>query len=264
MQEEMEMDSKEAKRLQRIWDARLEAEGLGVIDVAPLPQGADYNHIKGKWRRLEAELNGVSPSNKKLLMLHSPQTARAMETPRYEGSKPPSDLHSEDPDDFGDTVWDNLINSFSASPLEARIADRRRGSICGLDHENRPVPLKIKRKHREPGKAWRKRILDHIMGNTATDEDGPRFSEWVSQQMPPYAHSDAGNGPLSIVDVEEPAYQWVASCEANWALEPEETEAETKAEEVRMSPIVDTMTYPPGRGPYQRSLIAQSNSDITG
>ncbi len=248
-------------KTQREWDEFLEADGLGVIDVAPPFQGADYNHIKGKWRRLEAELNEVD--NPKLYMEESPKTVNATETSCYEGSKPPRGWNSEDPDTFGDSVWDNLIKSFSASPQEAKVADRRRGAIIGLDHENRPVRLKIKRKHREPGKVWRRRILNHILSNTATDEDGPAFSHYRSAQ-PPYAHSFGGNGPLSIVDEDKPAYQWVASCEANWALEPDDDGAETKTEEIRMSPVVDTLGYLPGRGPYQTSLITQNNSDITG
>ena len=251
----------ELQDLQQEWDARLESEGLGVIEVDDgyFKGVGGAKKIKRKWARLDAELNGIEPGSAGV-MTNSPPTADAKGTTFANGrSKEPKFFF-----DDTDAQWEALMLKLVASAKEAEIADRERGAICGLGEKYRPQGLRIKRKHREPGKAWRKRILEHIMGNTATDEDGPRFSEWVSQQMPPYAHSDAGNGPLSIVDVEEPAYQWVASCEANWALEPEETQAETKAEEVRMSPIVDTMTYPPGRGPYQTSLIVQSNSDITG
>jgi hypothetical protein len=37
-------------------------------------------------------------------------------------------------------------------------------------------------------------------------------------------------------------------------------------EEIRMSPIVDTLGYPSGRGPYQLQLArgGRGNSDITG
>lgn len=245
---------------QKYWDDLLESEGLGVIEVDGNRQGVGgAKRIKRKWARLDAELNGIEPGSAGV-MTNSPPTADAKGTTFYNGrSKEPTCAF----DDL-DSQWEALMLKLVATAKEAEIANRERGSVCGLDDWGRPRGLRIKRKHRELPRDHRERMYRHILGDSAKDGDGPRFSEWVSQQMPPYAHSDAGNGPLSIVDVEEPAYQWVASCEANWALEPEETQAETKAEEVRMSPIVDTMTYPPGRGPYQTSLIVQSNSDITG
>ena len=252
---------KELHDLQEKWEARLESEGLGVIEV-------DDGYFKGvsgakkssrKWARLEAKLNGIKYRSA-ASMKTSPPTADAKGTTFYNGrSKEPKRAF-----DDTDAQWEALMLKLVASAKEAEIADRARGSVCGLDDRHRPRGLRIKRKHRELPRDHRERMYRHILGDSAKDGEGPSFSEWVSQQMPPYAHSDAGNGPLSIVDVEEPAYKWVASCEANWALEPEETQAETKAEEIRMSPIVDTMTYPPGRGPYQTSLIVQSNSDITG
>jgi len=251
---------KELHDLQDQWEARLEAEGLGLIEPeAQFKDVGGAKKIKRNWARLDAELNGIEPGSA-AVMSNSPPTADANGTTFYNGrSKEPTCAF----DDL-DSQWEALMLKLVATAKEAEIADRARGSVCGLDDRHRPRGLRIKRKHRELPRDHRERMYRHILGDSAKDGDGPRFSEWVSQQIPPYAHSDAGNGPLSIVDVEEPAYQWVASCEANWALEPEETQTEKKAEEIRMSPIVDTMTYPPGRGPYQRSLIAQSNSDITG
>lgn len=62
-----------------------------------------------------------------------------------------------------DSMWDALALSLTATPKEADIADRARGSICGLDNCGRLKRLRLKRNHREPGKEWRKRIHDHII-----------------------------------------------------------------------------------------------------
>lgn len=242
------------------WEQILENEGLGVIKVDEPYKGVDIKHIKGKWARLDAEINGIKPGSAGV-MTNSPVTARG--TDSRETNRKHGEPYYTDDGYLGDNVWDNLILAHTGTAKEAEIADRARGAVCGLDAKNRVRSLKIPRKHREPGKEWRKRIHRHILGEVAMGP-GPAYSKY-QPTPPPYAHSDAGNGPLSIVDIEEPAYKWVPSCEANWALEPDDSaEAAAKPDQVRMAPIVDTMYYPSGRGPYQMSRIMQSNSDITG
>ena len=41
------------------WEALLESEGLGVIEVDGPYQGTNLKHIKGKWARLDAEINDL-------------------------------------------------------------------------------------------------------------------------------------------------------------------------------------------------------------
>jgi hypothetical protein len=227
------------------WETLLKSEGLGVIEISTEWAGVGgARRPKSKWARLDAEFNNLQ--NRSEFMTESPETAKGVETrPSGKQGGMPDDMGYGE--EFGDDVWDDLALSLTATSREAAIADRRRGSICGLDHEFRIVPLKPRRKHREPGKVWRQRILDHILGDYAAKGDGPLRSDW-RPPMPPYAHTDAGNGPLSIVD--QPA--------------PDFGSAPRIDEPVRMSPIVDTMTYPPGRGPYQTGRYMATNSDITG
>lgn len=240
------------------YEKLLESEGLGVIEVDEPYHGVDIKHIKGKWKRLDAMINGIEPGSA-AMMTNSPKTAHGTDDVER-------DLKNQRFDDVamrGDNAWENLVTSMTATPKEAELADRERATVCGLDAWGRPRSLKPKRKNRELPRDWRKRIHRHILGEVAMGP-GPAYSKY-QPTPPPFAHSDAGNGPLSIVDVEEPAYKWVPSCEAKWALEPDDSaEAAAKPEQVRMSPIVDTMYYPSGRGPYQMSRIVQSNSDITG
>lgn len=246
----------------RYYEDLLESEGLGVVEVDTPYQGLNFGHIKGKWARLDAMINKLPEQDGKKkhpsYMTNSPVTARG--TSDVESESKPINFH-----DYalsGDSVWDNFITSLTATPKEAEIADRARGSICGLDDEHRVIPLKPARRYREPGKEWRKRIIRHILGEVAGN--GPLYSKYEGRQ-PPYAVKDGGNGPLSIVDLPRSDYDWIASSEDQWALEPEQDQGnDNKPEQVRMAPVVDTMGYLPGRSPFQMSRIMQSNSDITG
>lgn len=244
------MNKDEVESLTAYYNAKLESEGLGVIEIGGLFVGANYKHIKGKWRRLEAELNGVT--DKRQLMDVSPKTATGIESDSPHGDR-------EEPAAFDDYesgrmtsyMWESMLQHFSASPLEARQADRERGAIIGLDHEKRVIPLKCRRKPSEPGKVWRKRILDRIIGDLATDEDAPAFSRFMSAITPPHATADGGGGPLS--------YKGPITA-------PTEIEGGYIEEEISSFPekVVDTHTYLPGRSPWQRSRIVHNNSDITG
>ena len=75
----------------------------------------------------------------------------------------PKDVASTYEAGNAETMWEALMLSHVATPKEAEIADRARGTVCGLDSEHRVRPLKIARNPREPGKEWRKRIYDHII-----------------------------------------------------------------------------------------------------
>lgn len=68
----------------------------------------------------------------------------------------------EPEDECGD-MWEALTLAHRATAKEAEIANRRRGTICGLDSRQRPVSLKPQRVPREKGKDWRKRIQDTII-----------------------------------------------------------------------------------------------------
>jgi hypothetical protein len=227
------------------WNNLLESEGLGVIEVEGHYQGVGgARRPKDKWARLDAKVNDLQ--NRAEFMTESPETAKGVETrPNAKQGGIPDDMGYGE--EYGDDVWDDLALSMTATSKEAEIADRRRASICGLDDRNRPQGLALKRKHREPGKVWRQRIRDHILGDYAAKGNGPLRSDW-RPPMPPHAHTDAGNGPLSIVDQPGPDFGPAPRID----------------EPVRMSPVVDTMTYPPGRGPYQTSRYKATNSDITG
>lgn len=247
----------------KYYEDLLEREGLGVVEVDTPYQGLNFGHIKGKWARLDAMINKLpkQDGNRKhpSYMTNSPLTARGTDDVEHE-SRP---INFDDVAMRGDSAWENFIVSLTATPKEAELADRERATVCGLDPWGRPRSLKPKRMHRELPRDYRKRVQRHILGEVAMGP-GPAYSKY-QPTPPPYAHSDAGNGPLSIVDLPEPEYQWSPSCEANWSLEPDDSnEVVTRPDEVRMSPIVDTMHYPSGRGPYQMSRIMQSNSDITG
>jgi hypothetical protein len=78
-----------------------------------------------------------------------------------------SEAHTEDsvyePEHDCDDMWEALTLAHRATPKEAEIADRRRGTVCGLDSSNRPATLKPRRKQSEPGKEWRARIQQHII-----------------------------------------------------------------------------------------------------
>ena len=242
------------------YESQLEAEGLGEldIDVERRNINSSMQHIKGKWRRLDAQINNIEPDSAGI-MSNSPKTVEATAT-RVTFSDDVQSGHGEDgdysddyddglhdEDELGDNPWDSLTLDFIATPKEAEIADRLRAAICGLDNFGRPKGLKLPRKHREPGKEWRERIRKHIAGDCSTDEDGPIFSVLLTF-LAPYATSDAGNGPLSY----------------KGPLRPDPLPAPDTDEPVRMSPVVDTLGYLPGRSPFQMSRITQNNSDITG
>jgi hypothetical protein len=240
----------------------LEGEELEVLDLDQEFRNVstDIKHIKGKWKRLEAKLNGVDYESR-LAMDVSPVTARAVSTwvtfavdvqsghgengddesgvgDQYEGLR--------DEDELGDNSWDCLRLGFIATPKEAEIADRTRGAIYGLDEKGRPRNGVIGQKRGESLDDYFERLDQLRQGST--DQDGPLFSTLPRLSIPPHATGNAGNGPLSY----------------KGPLGPDPLPAPDTDEPVRMSPVVDTLGYLPGRSPFQMSRITQNNSDITG
>lgn len=240
------------------WESLLEAEGLGVIDVADHWHGTGVKHIKGKHRRLDAMVNDPDPSGR---MSNSPVTARAVETRFANAADEQSDFDDGlwDDDEDADNAWDLMILSLTGSPKEAEIADRRRGYALGLDAEHKPNQPKIRRLTRAQKAA---NIRARQRGEAEPYPRNPYQSEapepkayaipkpqlYMREAGKPCAHTDAGGGPLSVIDRPKPDY------------------GSPRTEDVRMSPVVDTDGYLPGRGPYQLQLArgGRGNSDITG
>lgn len=230
------------------WEARLEAEGLGVICPHRERSNAstDIKHIKGKYKRLDALLNDPDPSAR---MTNSPVTARAVET-RFIAA---GDEHSVDFDDGlhdldedADNAFDLLLIGFVATPKEAELADRQRAACFGLDDFGRPRSSKVYRKRGETDEQYRERVAERL--GIATDEMGPVYSPY-RPPAPEFASSDAGSGPLAMVTRPKP-----------------DRGSPRREEELRPSPVVDTDGYLPGRSPFQRQLAQRGvrNSDITG
>lgn len=228
------------------WDALLDAEGLGVIDPARNWHDAskDIKHIKGKHKRLDALLNAPDPSGR---MTNSPVTARAVETRFANAEDEQSDFDDGlwDNDEDADNAWDLMLLGFIATPKEAEIASRRRGAVFGLDDFGRPRSGKVYRKKGDTDEQYLQRVADRL--GISTDEMGPLYSP-LPQSKPAHAHTDAGGGPLAVID------------------RPASNYGSPRDEGVRMSPVVDTDGYLPGRSPYQMSISrsGRQNSDITG
>ena len=240
------------------YESQLQAEGLGEldIDVERRNVNSSMQHIVGKWRRLDVQINSIDPSSAGVMSI-SPLTAEATAT-RVTFSDDVQNGHGEGGDDdgdyddglhddesLGDNPWDSLTLGFIATPKEAEIANRLRGAVYGLDKWGRPISGKVYRKRGESKAEYASRVAERLQGST--NDDGPLFSV-LFPCLAPYATSDAGNGPLSYKGPQR----------------PDPLPAPDTDEPVRMSPVVDTLGYLPGRSPFQMSRITQNNSDITG
>jgi len=233
------------------WEALLEAEGLGVIDVADHWHGTGVKHIKGKHKRLDAMLNDPDPSGR---MSNSPVTARAVETRFANAEDEQSDFDDGlwDDDEVADNAWDALALSMTATPKEAELADRARGALYGLDDKNRPRSGKVYRKRGESDESYNARVAERLGLDSKVPDDieyaTPKPEFYMRERGVPCAHSDAGSGPLAIVD------------------RPKPDRGQPEDDSIVMAPVVDTIGYPSGRSPYQVSISRMGirNSDITG
>ena len=232
------------------WEQVLESEGLGVIDVE---QGSSTDHIpRGKMRRLDQIINSPQPSAQMAISLY---TADASET-RSTFSWEVNGIVGID-GTGGETVLDCLALAFLATQKEAELADRARSVSIPLDGKNRKrSSVNLSRKQRAENIRARQRGLPepHSRNPFVSEPVAPeayatpKCEFYMREQGLPCASSDAGSGPLSIVE------------------RPKSFSSRVDAEPVRMSPVVDTEGYLPGRSPFQQSLArgGRQNSDITG
>lgn len=229
------------------FEALLEAEGLGVIDPRRNWDNAskDIKHIKGKHKRLDALVNEPAESGR---MTNSPVTARAVDTRFISAADIDVDADFDDGtfdiDEDADNAWDLMTMSFIATPKEAELADRKRAACFGLDDFGRPRSGKVYRKKGETDEQYRERVADRL--GIATDEMGPLYTPWRPAVQ--FASADAGGGPLAVPTRPKP-----------------DRGSPRRDEELRPSPVVDTLGYASGRSPFQLSLAQRGrrNSDIT-
>ena len=284
-----------------VWEATLEAEGLGVLDIEREQMSTSSVLVKRgrKHAWLEGEMIGqhYKPGDPRY-MSPSPLTAMATETRLMfddagdlsfvAGSKLLSELEinredvkdlieqsgsledlmvdqcGEDDYESGESWMDQLAVSLVASRKEAELADRAKQTLRGLS--DRGVVLKGTERLKTTAKQRNANRRALQEGRPLPYETNPfvdqakvaptdvvqraplRCDYFKKEQGLPCAHSDGGNGPLAIKDT--PA--------------PEPLADRVGGSTVRMSPLVPTMYYYPGRSPYEMGLFASQNSDITG
>jgi hypothetical protein len=221
------------------WNEILESEGLGVIDVGASKSTTLHRQLK-KWPRLDAMINKPQPGSE---MQIKPFTADSDESRQTFSWQVNGICEIDGTGD--DTMLDCMAIACLATAKEAELADRRRASLFGLDAKGRPRSGKPRRQRDETDEQFKSRVAEAL--GIATDEMGPLYSPW-SPPKPDHAHSYAGGGPLAMVDRPKPDY------------------GNRRDDDVRMSPVVDTDGYLPGRGPYQLQVAqrGRGNSDITG
>ena len=167
----------------------------------------------------------------------------ATDSHRRDGCEPTDDLANS-------MAAPELLGMYCATAAEAARADRERAThgIAEL------VSVKVGNSAQTKTRQRRKRmtIQEKIAARRAkanpqaiVRETAPLYSI-LPRRQPAYAHTDAGNGPLSIVD------------------RSKTDTGSPMPEVVRMSPVVDCIGYESGRSPFQVSLRAARNSDITG
>jgi hypothetical protein len=236
------------------WEAVLESEGLGLLDVDHTGKHSNLGNIKGKWRRLEADLNAIEVERE--LMSDSFVTARGSET-RYTFA---SDVNHIASHDSKCTVLDSLAYAMSATEKEAELADRARQSVLGLDKDGvvRRGVSRVKLSSAQKAeniRAVRSGVEMPHQTNPFIEPEAvpvayaiPKYDYFKKEQGLPCAKTDAGNGPLSI----------------KGEVKADVPQGSVSDDHVRLSPIVDTEGYLPGRSPFQMGRLAARNSDITG
>ena len=234
------------------WDQILESEGLGVIDTEHDTRMRDRRKLS-KHQRLDAEINGIECDADGFMTLQ-PYTADASEVRQTFSWQVNAIVEIDGSGD--DTMMDCLALSMLATEKEAEMANRRlaTGSVDSygrkrsrknLSRSQRVENLRA-RQRGEPEPFTRNPFQDEIVEAKAFAL--PKCDYFKLEQGLPCASSDAGNGPLSVVERRKSSSSAV------------------DAEPVRMSPVVDTEGYLPGRSPFQMQLArgGRQNSDITG
>jgi len=221
------------------WEALLEAEGLGVIDVGASKSSTINRQLK-KWPRLDAMINKPQRGAE---MQIKPFTASSDETRQTFSWQVNGICEIDGSGD--DTMLDCMALACLATAKEAELADRERAAIFGLDLKGRPRSGKLRKQRGETHEQFMDRVAERL--GMSTEQMGPLYSP-LPRRKPDHAHTDAGGGPLSVID------------------RPKRDYGSPRDEDVRMSPVVDTDGYLPGRGPYQLQLArgGRGNSDITG
>lgn len=135
-------------------------EGTGtLVNLTPGGEGKAGQTERGKWSKI------LNDEGLKVINVPYEYLRREQCYERYDSAD--KTMHTTEsvyePEHECDDMWEALTLAHRATPKEAEIANRRRGTVCGLDSSNRPATLKPRRKHREPGKEWRARIQEHII-----------------------------------------------------------------------------------------------------
>ena len=112
------------------------------------------------------------------------------------GSDTRTSVSSEPSDSTGDSVMcPDLLGLMCATPKQAEMADRARGAALGLDARHR-APKTLRKTAASRAAAIRAKRRIKTVG---IETNPPRFSAW-RPRVAPHAHTDGGNGVLSIVD----------------------------------------------------------------
>ena len=240
-------------RSQAYWEALLQDEGLGVIEVDTDKRDRQGLDKLGKLARLDAKINDVNPAG---YITGKHVTADATETRVTLASYVAEDvLHGE-----GDML-EALALSVLATSKESELAALARKHLR-LDDFGRSAIGARRRKLSATQKA--ENIRAKRAGKPLPHDPNPYASERIDYDAlqyaidrcdyflggrvtDAYASKDAGNGPLSYVG----------------PIKADKVKDSAIAE-VKASPVVDTLGYLPGRSPFQRARFAATNSDITG
>lgn len=197
------------------------------------------NKLSGKYSEIDAYINGTEEGAE----CFNEYTATGTDSFSRQTQEPSSDM--------GDSMaCPEMLGRMSASRSEAKKADiaRATAGIKDICYTTRGTGTAlVLRKNKRLSKAEQiraRRAAKHP--KPAVEVVAPAYSAWTGRPAP-FAHTDAGNGPLAIVDMPAP-----------------ETLSASVEEVVRMSPIVDTIGYESGRSPFQLQARAAKNSDITG
>ena len=221
------------------------AQNSHLLPAAELDAGLPSmpaNKLSGKYSEIDAYINATEEGAE----CFNEYTATGRDSFSRQTEEPSSDM--------GDSMaCPEMLGRMSASRSESRKADIARAThgikdICYTTRGNSTALVLRKNKRLSKAEQIRARraAKQQSLPQLTAEVVAPAYSAWTGRPAP-YAHTDAGNGPLSIVDMPAP-----------------ETLSASVEEVVLMSPIVDTIGYESGRSPFQLQARAAKNSDITG
>ena len=218
--------SKSLEELQAEWDAILESEGLGVIQVDRPYRGDNIKNISGKHKALDARINGITKSGQGF-MTNSPVTARAVESRHRDPDSAQSEFNDGlwDDDEVADNVWDALALSMTATPKEAELADRARGALYGLDDKKSFENVKqwVEEIDRYAGEGVVKLLVGNkcdVEARQVTREEAEKFAEELKMR---YMETSAKTGE----NVEETFMLTAREIKAKGVPKPKPSAAQT-------------------------------------